>query len=66
MVSEASAAQSMPGEALHSKIAIDADHSQIVKFISRPDQNYQNVRTKLVDFVEGAKKCLSERELRGM
>ena len=66
MVDRASATACTPSEEGHNQIAINADHSKIVKFTSRDDESYLLVRAKLREVIGTAEKIRLERKSRGM
>ena len=61
MVNYASATACTPAEEVDNRIAISADHSKIVKFTSRTDHNYLQVRMKLGEVIGKTEKNLLER-----
>jgi hypothetical protein len=61
MVSQESATWFMPKEEIHNQIAIVSDHSKLVKFTGRDDQNYLAVRSKMTEMVKKAPEILQKR-----
>ncbi|KAI5793179.1 hypothetical protein EDC01DRAFT_655496 [Geopyxis carbonaria] len=55
MVTLESATSFMPTEDEHNKIPIASDHSNLVKFTGRDDQNYLAVRSKMKEMIQGFK-----------
>jgi len=61
LVTQESATFALPTEAMHQQIAIDADHSKMVKFTSRYDQSYKIVEGRLSECVKDAPNIIEAR-----
>ena len=61
MVTQDSATKSLPHEWIEKGIAINADHSNIVKFNGEKDPHYQDVHSMFKEMVEKAPEFLRER-----
>lgn len=63
MVSRASAISATPKGKVDDIFSIDANHSDIVKFITNTSQSYLNVRTRIMSLVDAAPAVISKRLL---
>ena len=61
LVTQESATFALPTEAMHQQIAIDADHSKMVKFTNRYDQSYKIVEGRLSECVKEAPNIIEAR-----
>lgn len=61
MVPEASATYAGPTEKTYNQFSIDADHSNIVKFSDCANQDYLNIRQRILGFVEEAPGVIKKR-----
>ena len=61
LVTQDSATYSLPTEAPHKQIGIDADHSNMVKFTDNCDLHYIRVRDRLSECVENAPNIIEAR-----
>lgn len=61
MVSRASAISATPKGKVDDIFSIDANHSDIVKFITNTSQSYLNVRTRIMSLVDEAPAVVSNR-----
>lgn len=61
MVSKESAIFSTETEARYDYLSRDVDHSGLAKFASRADQDYINLRGRIIDCVEEAPKVIEGR-----
>jgi hypothetical protein len=61
IVTRESATFSLPTEAIHMQLGINADHSNMVKFTDRYDPNYTRVRDRLSECVKNAPSILEAR-----
>ena len=58
LVTQESATLALP---MHQQIAIDADHSKMVKFTNRRDQSYEIVEGRLSECAKGAQNIIEAR-----
>ena len=61
IVDKKSATLGLPG-AREEQIALDADHSNVCKFKSAEDDNYEQVSGNLVELVKAAREACRERQ----
>jgi hypothetical protein len=66
MVTKESATWFMPKEEVYNQISIVSDHSKLVKFTSRDDQNYLAVRSKMKEMVQKVPGILQQRRVSRM
>ena len=61
VVARESATYSLPNEAIHMQLGIDADHTNMVKFTDPSDHRYTRVRERLLDCVQSAPSIIESR-----
>jgi len=61
VVTQESATFALPNEAIHQQIAIDANHSDMVKFADNCDHHYITVRERLSECVGNALSIIEAR-----
>lgn len=61
MVAKGSAIFSGQIEARYDQLSRDVDHSNLAKFTSRADQDYINLRGRIIECVEEAPRVIGER-----
>lgn len=66
MVTRESATHSMASKNMCHEISLAADHSTIVKFDSRSDQNYYNIRKHILRLTNDAPGVIRARFAKGM
>jgi hypothetical protein len=66
MVTKESATWFMPKEEVYNQTSIVSDHSKLVKFTSRDDQNYLAVRSKMKEMVQKVPGILQQRRVSRM
>lgn len=66
MVTRESAMHAMPNGTTCHEISIDADHSTMVKFDTRSDQGYLNVRRHIQQLAKDAPEVIRDRFAKGI
>lgn len=66
MVTRESAIHPIANQRMSLEVSIPADHSTMVKFDSRSDQNYINVRSHILQLAKDAHDIIKTRFLRGI
>ena len=61
MVSRVSATHSGPNEKIYDQLSINDDHSNMVKFDSRTNQDYTGIRSRVRDCVKEAPNIIRKR-----